>query len=296
MKVGIIGPDTQVRHIVELFENNKIEYSNLNLCFKNKNKYIDIARFVVEVVKVDVVYFIFSAYYYNTKIRIAKLFNKKVINHWIGSDILLAQKNDKYKKIQKYIDVNLACSPLIKEELYSMGIDAEDIPIIPAGLNTKYAKIPNKHQVLTYLPEGREEFYGIEAIRHLASKYKEINFNIVANTNKSLLDYDNVKFLGYVKLEDMDKIYDETSILIRLPEHDGLSLMLLEALLKGKEVIYTYDFPYVFTPQNLKDLELIFEKIIQQQPKRNSEAHEFVISNYNSDKILQNMIKIFKEV
>jgi hypothetical protein len=52
----------------------------------------------------------------------------------------------------------------------------------------------------------------------------------------------NVESLGLQR--DLDPVHRAASILIRVPPHDSLSAMVLEALAWGREVIYFRPFPY----------------------------------------------------
>jgi len=289
MKVGLIGPNTQVQHIENLFKKMNVEYKNMNEIFENKGFIKKYYIYLKELKNVDCVYTIGIAFRINPRIIIPNILRKRTINHWIGSDILSARKNKNFKITQKFIDKNLSCSNLISKELHEMGINSDIVPIIPSGMNYNIAEMPTNHSVLVYLPEGNEEFYGLDFVKLLAEKYPEIKFNIVANSNKEILPLKNVCFLGKLTLEEMEKLYNEISILLRLPKHDGLSLMLLEALAKGKEVIYSFEFPYTYTIDNTSDLTNVFNDIINNPPRANYMANEFIVKNYN-DKVAYEML------
>lgn len=290
MKIGLIGPQTQVQHIVQLFKKNDVEYVVLNETFKKGNVLTKYVNYVKIIREVGVIYSIGIAFRINPKIIIPKIFGKKVINHWIGSDVLVAKRGKTSKINQLFIDKNLSCSSLIKEELNEMGIRSTLIPIIPSGLKYDIAKMPANHGVLVYLPEGKEEFYGLKYVELLANKFSNVLFYIVANTNSKLILLDNVIFMGKLGLVEMEKLYDKISILLRLPEHDGLSLMLIEALAKGKKVIYKYDFPHVYTIKNEEELVYIFKQIVEEEPTINYEANRFINENYNEE-VIYEMIK-----
>ena len=172
-----------------------------------------------------------------------------------------------------------------------MDIDAFEIPIIPNWEDLNYSKVPKQHGIITYLPEGKEQFYGIEFVKFIAEKHPELKIYIVGNENDSL-SLKNVKFLGKLSQEEMLKLYDKTTILLRIPKHDGLSLMLLEALIKGKEVIYCYNFPYTKCATTNEEVDLMLNEIISKPPKLNEEGHQYIIENYNIDVIRKKLQSI----
>ena len=300
MVVGIIGSKVHTQYIMNLLKKNRIEGVDLNNKLKGRNiiiKFKNYISYIKTLRRVDMVYVIGQAAHINLRLIIAKLFKKIVINHWIGTDVLIARKKKIHRKInQFFIDVNLASAPWLKNELMELGINATLLPIIPAGMRYEVAKMPKEHSVLVYMPEGRESFYGKKYIEYLAKEFPNIRFFIVANSNKELIKLKNVTFLGKLSLNEMEALYDKISILIRLPEHDGLSLMLLEALVKGKQVIYKYKFPYVYTPLDINNLREIFEEIIKKPPRVNYEASEFIKNNYNEKVIFNELMNILNSV
>ena len=77
-----------------------------------------------------------------------------------------------------------------------------------------------------------------------------------------------------------------------MPKHDGLSLMLLEALIKGKEIIYSYKFPYTQYAASKEEVSDKINEIIQKQPEFNKLGHQYVLKNYNINDIKENLKKI----
>lgn len=183
----------------------------------------------------------------------------------------------------------MAGSELLVKELDEIGIKASRVPIVPFEFEFSLKKMPEKHSVLVYLPEGREEFYGKEIIKELIAKEPDIQFHIVAHNGMKELEYNNVKFYGYLNSEEMEKLYDEITILLRYPKHDGMSMMVIEALSKGKYVVYKYNHPYVETPksENINDIYRSFKSIIDRPVSINKEGHEFVKKYYSQENIMK---------
>ncbi|WP_282154477.1 hypothetical protein [Cytobacillus gottheilii] len=296
MKIGLLGPNTQVQHISKLLNKNNVKYINLNESLLEKNVILRFIKFYRMIIGLDIIYGLYGGFKFNPRYLIAKFAGKKVINHWIGTDVLEAQNNKLNKLNQLFIDTNLSCSSLIKSEIADLGINSIEIPIIPSGMNYDLSEMPKSHAALVYLPEDKELFYGLDYVKALVKTFKTVKFYIVANNNQNLLPYDNVKFLGKLDLSEMEELYKKISILVRLPKHDGLSLMLLEALAKGKEVLYIYDFPNVRAVNNNEDLKSSFEEIIKKPPMLNLQGHNYIKENYSSDIVFNKLIKVFKEI
>ena len=113
------------------------------------------------------------------------------------------------------------------------------------------AKLPEQFNVLTYLPEPRREFYGERTIYDIAAAFPEIPFTVVGRGDANAVAPRNVRFLGHV--DDMAARIDASSALLRLPKHDGKSMLVLEALARGRHVIWNYDFPGVHHAAGLQD-------------------------------------------
>ena len=289
MKILLISFDTQKEQLKNMLNDSDIEILELNN--HNKGKIKKLIETIRKIIKSDIVYIGYGCCKKNIYLYLAKIFNKKTISHWIGTDVLLAKENKNLNKILKYIDCNLTCSPILKEELKEIDIDAIEVPIVPNWNNTNYSELPNKHSVLVYMPEKKEEFYGLEYVKFVAETYPELKFYIVAN-DKDTLNLKNVEFSGKLPCEEMEKLYDKITILLRMPKHDGLSLMLLEALIKGKEIIYSYKFPYTHYATNKEEVKDIIDEIINKQPEFNKLGHQYVLKNYNINNIKEKLKKI----
>lgn len=292
-KVLLMG-STQTKHIVKLFEENHIqcidtnderykeEIRNLNGLFR---KYF----ILIMLLQCNIVYCVGGVSKYNKIVVWAKILRKKMIIHWIGTDVLLAiEAAEKGLKFHKG-DIELAGSELLVEELKGIGIKACRIPIVPFNSKFSLKKYPEKHSVLVYLPEGREEFYGRKIIKELAMREPDILFHIVANNGMEDLKNDNVIFHGFLNSEEMERLYEEITILVRYPEHDGMSMMVIEALGMGKHVLYKYKHPYVETPKSeeISDIYESFKNIIDKPISINKEGHDFVEKFYSSENIME---------
>lgn len=236
--------------------------------------------------------------------RLAFLLGKKQIIHWVGSDIIamkkLAAQGFKFsphftKKAVHWVEVNW-----IAKELTELGIIGNVVPLTPAAFPKKAPDLPEKFVVLTYLPPEKSAFYGEAQIIALAEEFPEIVFlAAAASTTETNPKWPaNLMAVGWVN--DMARIYQEITVLIRLPEHDGLSFMVLEALANGRHVIWNYAFDgvrqtsgYQQTVQILKDLLRDYER---GELKLNEAGREFVKKYYSQAVVWEQISRGFFEV
>ena len=291
LKITLVCYQTQAGQLKDLLCTNKT-YCNV-VILENEGKLKRVFKLLKGLMVSDLFYFGHGWARNSLYIKCSKIFNKKVIMHWIGSDVLTAKDNlIETNKVQRCVNLNLGCSTLIVKELSDIGIQAKEIPILPNTINSDISAVPKEHSVIAYIPKGKETFYGLPYIKAAAEKYKDIVFNIVGNDDDTL-NLKNVKFLGKLSLNEMDRLYNNCSILIRMPKHDGLSLMLLEALLKGKDVIYCYDFPYCRKANTAEELLEVLDPILAAKPKMNENGRQYILNNYNIDNVkikLQNIL------
>jgi len=207
----------------------------------------------------DIVHFVYSP---TGKFRgpiifsLMKLTRKKIIIHWVGSDVFQLFKSKKWvlltKLTSKLVDKQLTVSPWLKEELSCFGVHTQIVPIVP-HVRQKVSKLPEEFTVLAYLPEKRYDFYGGHIVEKLSDMFPSIRFFILANDGRNHKKRKNIKYLGSISHVKMSQIYKKTTVLIRMPIHDGLSNMVIEALAQGRYVIYSKNFPHCFHAKNFED-------------------------------------------
>ena len=209
-----------------------------------------------------------------------RLCGREIIRFWVGTDVVHALENKKmrfmFKIFDKMADLNITQAPWFVEELKRIGIKSKFIPVsIPKIKRNHIEPLPKKLTILSYLPEARHEFYGSKIVIRLAKEFPEIRFIIVANDGENLPELKNVEYLVWVT--NMDKIYDQTSILLRMPEHDGLSGMVFDALARRRYVIRSVRVPGCYYAENYEDVKKYVNAILK---RKNKLSHEFPAELY----------------
>ena len=164
-----------------------------------------------------------------------RLLGRPIVKHWLGSDVMRA--HDPLVQAQNATGqiVHWANAPWLAAELAQAGLAAQTV----SNLGTDGAILPLPPRpltVLTFLPNF--EFYGGNDVLALARALPDIRFLVVANEGKDAPHEPNIEYLGY--RDDMRNVYERCHLLLRLPEHDGKSRMVCEALAYGRHVIWNY--------------------------------------------------------
>lgn len=163
---------------------------------------------------------------------------------WAGTDVLAAEGNPFELEVTKRdASADLAVAPWLASELRTLGVPATYQPIIAADTAPVIAPFPKRFTVLTYLPAPRRTFYGEDKVYAIARALKEARFLVVGGGGRNPSAPPNVEFLGWIG--DTTRIIDASCVLLRLPDHDGQSMMVLEAMSRGRHVVWTHDIPGV---------------------------------------------------
>ncbi len=228
-----------------------------------------------------------------------KIWKKKILVTWRGSDVLIANKNIVYrfltKNFQFLIDMNTTLSQKLVDELKNIGINVKLQPN-PVYTLYKIRELPKEKRIAVYLPDSpdhRWDFFQGNIIKKLVREFPEVEFIIVGNKGKRFTEK-NVKCFEWV--ENMEDIYTQVRAVIRLPLHDGLSNTILEATSMGRHVISSsVNFSFCKIANNYEQVKKFLEEFLK-KPTLNYEGSNFVHKNYNLEKITNELLTIYKEL
>jgi len=297
MKIGVTGSSYFGKILARELRNHGIDAEFVETSLIRCN-------LIKKVLKKDIIHFIFSpttsSYGLITVIQLKLLFRKKIIVTWVGSDTLLATKirGYIYSKIgNKFIDLNIAETKWIAEELRRLSLENCVVCPLPYCKDARLVPmcLPQKFTVLVYLPQERFDFYGGKICESIIDSFKNVRFIIVANNGYGIKKRANVEFLGWVN--DMNKVYSQTTVFLRIPKHDGLSCMVLEALSAGRYVIYSYPLNGCFYARTYDDVRHYLNKLLNTpELKLNIEGRNFFIRNYDKNVLVKKLISIYQKV
>ena len=99
----------------------------------------------------------------------------------------------------------------------------------------------------------------------------------------------NIEFLGWVDSERLEDLYREAAVYVRLPEHDGCSYSVREALSWARPVIASYPYPHAIHASNSdaasQHLRLLKERFDDGRFQPNLEGRDYVKTEYAPDRV-----------
>ena len=174
----------------------------------------------------------------------------KAVHYWIGTDVTRTLQDSASGRIRPkplaaaMSDYHLADAPWLAEELATLGISATVLAIPAPNLRSdEPAPLPLAFRVLTYIPDFRFRFYGGEAVYKAARCLPRVEFHVVGGAGRWVRPrLANLHFHGWQS--DMAAFYRNSSVLLRIVEHDSVGVTVKEALSFGRHVIYNYPVPH----------------------------------------------------
>ncbi len=261
MKVLLIGLPYFSNYLADKLSKNfpKDTFISLNTYYSKKDKIL----FFKHLSKADVIHSINGSISKSTAILLAVLLRKKVVMHWVGTDLIQAEMDYSNKKTNSTLisrPIHLTDTPWFIHRLEKVGIkNPKFIPLKGMEKCNTTPKFPEKFAVLCYIPENRAEFYGIDMAIKIATKLPDIKFNWVGMSNWKHDLPKNVHLHGWVS--NISKYIDDSVVCLRMPKSDGLSFFVLESLSKGRYVAYNQPFEYSNYCDSLEDfVSFISEK------------------------------------
>jgi len=151
MNVAIIGNSyfgpKLAKQLSDFDKKNNYKFYDTNA------KIVDKIKFALNLPFIDIVYSVSATISGGGALKSALKFNKKIVQHFIGSDVLSAQEDFKANRINKKLIQNskyLCEVKWIQNELKEIEIDSKIVPIMAYDNFNKPKEIKN-FSVLTYL-------------------------------------------------------------------------------------------------------------------------------------------------
>jgi glycosyltransferase involved in cell wall biosynthesis len=186
----------------------------------------------------------------------ARLLRKPRVIHWVGSDIAGLNEHPQLRALLCAPNVvHLAEVGWTAEQLRTYGFEPRIAPLPPRHHDSRCVPLPERFTIMLYVPRTRSDFYGRRSFERLMQRLQgePIRYIVVGGGHIDAPDTADVVNLGW--RDSLYDVYEDVSLLIRYTPHDGLSLMVLEALSFGRHVLWTQQFPFVQTIASYSDME-----------------------------------------
>lgn len=199
--------------------------------------------------------------------RLLRLRRNPLVIHWVGTDVQLAIEEHRRDNLSVRIAeraVHWCDAPWLAAELRLAGISAEPVPLPIPVEEGPPPPLPAEFSVLLYCPalESERRVFDVETILALPQAFPDVAFTLVPSPPESLPAPlpANLRALPWV--EDMDALYRETTVLVRLTRHDGQSFMAAEALSRGRYLIWTHPMPGASHASGLEEVTAALASLV----------------------------------
>lgn len=208
---------------------------------------------------------------------LARLMGKATALYWIGTDVHRFSSGPAWirRLTRSLVARSVTVSDGLARQLSVEGIPAAVVPILRDYRRWTPRPWPTRFTVLTYLPKGYFSFYGGPTIMELARERPQYDFLVVGTDCCESGDAPpNARFLGDV--QDMERVYAASSVLIRLTPHDGLAKMPIEAMAMNRAVVYNHPFPNATLATSRAEILEVLDRL-SAEPRRETDARAFAM-------------------
>lgn len=174
-----------------------------------------------------------------------RLRRRPVVIHWVGTDVLIAREAHHRKDVSARIAegaTHWCDAPWLVDELRVMGMQGAYVPLPVPLPRDEPAPLPERFCVLLYLPVDAfdREVFDMDTLLRLPHELPDIDFMVLPSPSETLPGPLPRNLEARAWVEDMEALYREITVYVRLTSHDGMSFMALESLARGRHVIWTH--------------------------------------------------------
>lgn len=293
--VYFAGNDTFKMHVIPLFKGARLAETHNRA-------------------KADIIYITYGDHFSALKYFLYWVSNKIIVIHWIGSDVpawrqklssrnFLVRLHYQFRRMMIMFKLNrkqlisLAVTEHLCEGLKKLGIPANLFPI--TSINNESVKLTEKLfknqrniDYVSYIPVNSFEFYGGPLFLECSKKMPGKKFLLIVKDSKEI-DHafarqfpGNVHLIPEVPFEDMQQLLADSKVLLRFTRHDGLSLMVLEALLAQMHVFWTRTLPHTnFVDLAHEHTDKIIERVNDSTANwfPNQAGRSYAVMNYSAE-------------
>ncbi len=282
--------------------------------------------------RADIVYVTYGGHYGPLKYLRSWLGPQTLVFHWIGSDVLRWEEGIRSKNPLKRLYYHswrwlfrrkyrrgrlksLTVTPALKDKLQGIRIPARVFPITSIHRETiamadALALTERPNDVVGYIPLDSFAFYGGHLFTAVARELPHRRFVMVVPDKKVVPGNDqvmadgmavdipeNVRMLPELSFEAMQRELASARLMLRPTQHDGLALLVLEALLARMQVIWSQPFPHCTHVEadriHTGELAATVESLLEDWTE-NHAGRDHVVSHYSGLCLQRGFNSLFK--
>ncbi|MGE5597619.1 MAG: hypothetical protein ACM3S1_16465 [Hyphomicrobiales bacterium] len=225
---------------------------------------------VPKLLRADLLYFIGTRVDRRSpQAMLMRLWRRPALVHWVGTDVLIALDEHRAGRAARTIrrkPVHWCDAPWLAAELAEMGVHADYVPLPAVGLASgDPPPLPERFRVLLYLPvdDFDREVFDIATLLRLPAALPEAAFTLVPSPPETLPGPLPPNLEARPWVHDMDALYRETTVLVRLTSHDGTSFMVLEALSRGRYAIWPFPMPGAVRARGFDEVKAVLGALLE---------------------------------
>ncbi len=282
--------------------------------------------------RADIVYVTYGGHYGPLKHLRSWIGRQTIVFHWIGSDVLRWQEGIRSKNPFKRLYyhfwrwlyrrkhgsgklISLTVTKALKDKLQDIRIPARVFPITSIHRETiamadALAPTERPNDVVGYIPLDSFAFYGGHLFTALARELPHRRFVMVVPDRKVVSGEDqvmadgmatdipeNVQVMAELSFEAMQSELASARLMLRPTKHDGLALLVLEALLARTHVIWSQPFPHCTHVEadrtSAGELAATVESLLEAWTE-NHAGRDYVVSTYSGICLQREFNSLFK--
>lgn len=257
------------------------------------------ARVAKAVARADIVYLIGSRIdRASPQDRLLRLRRRPVVIHWVGTDVQIAVDEHRRHNVSLRVaerPTHWCDAPWLVDELRTIGFVSEYVPL-PIPIESAPAPpLPETFRVLLYYPVDAfdREVFDIETMMRLPLEFPNVHFTLIPSTADTLPQPVPGNLDTFPWVEDMDALYGNTTVVVRLTSHDGQSFMAAEALSRGRYVIWTHPMQGCIRAQTSEQVSKALARLVQKHEagtlKVNTGGRRAVLERFGKGRPLQEL-------
>ena len=217
----------------------------------------------------------------------------KHIALWIGTDILQHQEliAKGYPDPFQAASIHLADAPHLCQEASELtGLPLGYLRSIPQ-YQFEPKPIDRWDSVLTYIPQGRDDFFHYPWIREIAADYQDLTFHILSRQEDKRIG--NIVEHAHIDGDARNQLYSDCFAILRPCVHDGVSLTLIEMAQLGRYFIHSdLRIPFALPGRTVGEIEFHLDRLLTKKSQQDNSTIDYYRHEYSMDALEGDIVKL----